>query len=690
MLKAEHLSLLLSFLLAIFCLPHFSNGQGKPGQVSPPGPRPGGKLLDSILVHRSDSTKVDSSALRASSASGDSIIRYSLPPSPGSLDRSMDSAGVFTHLDLNWTGHRSIGDVLETLPGAILLNQGSEGQYNQFTMQGQDWRSVAVTMNGRTLNDPASGTYNLFYISPEYADRIEVVTGPRAFLYGLSGTGATVNLVTKNYSSNKPFTKIDYEEGSYGYSLADGTYSQNVSRRLNVSLGFQSQNTDGRYPNSFHQAWIVRGKIRYNLSPTLAVLLSEYYTNTRTDLNGGVDLARTGPGLAFVPLQATLKNTDSYEKVNRHDLDLSLVGTPFGDSASVSMLTLYYSNSLREYRDEENRQNPNGIFVSSDHTSSWSGVRLTQDIETRYFRLSLGCSSELRQIEGSPNLGRRRDVTNGIWGKNDFLFGELLTVSGFGRLDHYLGSGYPGGGADARLNLFRDVTLFGGFSFSRRVPNYLELYWADSTFTRSGELKAEGHRVFEAGLELRPGSGNRIRLAFFNRAVDNPILMLPGPTSSVFPGANIVNGNRVTTYGIEAGLTYRVWYLLFEGSATYLIQHEGESMLSRYAKLSARGGAYFRANLLADKLELKAGFRGRYSSSYSGEVYNPEAITYVTNAGSLVGMSSSVDFLLVAHIGDAYVHFAWENFASVPYFGTPYYPAQDRGIRFGILWEFLN
>jgi len=602
----------------------------------------------------------------------------------------MDSANVVTRADLNWTGHRYLGDVLETAPGTILLNQGSEGQYNQLTMRGQDWRSVSITMNGRPLNDPASGIYNLFYFSSEYADRIEVISGPRAFLYGLSGTGAAVNLATKNYSSNKPFTKIDYEEGGYGYSLADGTYSQNIGRRLNLTLGFQSQNTDGRYPNSFHQAWNVRGKLRYNLTPQLAVLLSEYYTNTTTDLNGGVDIARTGEEDVFVPLRATLKNPDSYEKVNRHDLDASLVGTLFGDSASVSMLTVYYSNSLREYRDEENRQTPNGIVVSSDHTSSWSGVRFTQDIDTRFFRLSLGASSELRQIEGSPNLGRRRDVVSGIWGKNDFLLGDFLTVSGFGRYDHYLGTGYAGGGADARLDLFRDFTLFGGFSFARRVPNYLELYWADSTFTRSGEIRTEGHRVFEAGMEMRPGSGNSIRLTFFNRAVDNPILLLPGPETSVFPGANIVNGERISTYGIEAGLTYRVWYLLFEGCATYLIQHQGESMLSRFPKLSARGGAYFRANLLEEKLELKTGFRGRYSSAFSGDVFNPEAIAYVTNAGPFVGMSSSVDFLLIAHIGDAYVHFAWENFASVKYFGTPYYPALDRVIRFGIKWEFLN
>jgi hypothetical protein len=46
--------------------------------------------------------------------------------------------------------------------------------------------------------------------------------------------------------------------------------------------------------------------------------------------------------------------------------------------------------------------------------------------------------------------------------------------------------------------------------------------------------------------------------------------------------------------------------------------------------------------------------------------------------------------LLTARIGEAYIHFVWENLLDSSLFATPYYPARDRALRFGVAWEFLN
>ena len=151
---------------------------------------------------------------------------------------------------------RYLGDILETFPGGYVRNQEGEGQYHQITFDGSDWRGIAFLSNGRPLNDPATGIYNMYLFTPEYADRVEVVTGPRAFLYGFNAAGGAVNLVTKNYNSNKPFTKLDYSESEFGYAFADGTFSQNISRRVNVTFGFQHQATDGRFTNSQYDGWI--------------------------------------------------------------------------------------------------------------------------------------------------------------------------------------------------------------------------------------------------------------------------------------------------------------------------------------------------------------------------------------------------------------------------------------------------
>ncbi len=134
----------------------------------------------------------------------------------------------------------------------------------------------------------------------------------------------------------------------------------------------------------------------------------------------------------------------------------------------------------------------------------------------------------------------------------------------------------------------------------------------------------------------------------------------------------------------------RFWLLYLEGSGSYLVQTEGGSELASLPKLSLSGGIYFWSTLLQEHLELKTGFRGLYRSAQDGELFNPEALAYVSSTGTRVGYASSVDFVLIAHIGDAYIQFIWENPLDIEYFATPFYPEVDRAVRFGISWEFWN
>jgi hypothetical protein len=70
--------------------------------------------------------------------------------------------------------------------------------------------------------------------------------------------------------------------------------------------------------------------------------------------------------------------------------------------------------------------------------------------------------------------------------------------------------------------------------------------------------------------------------------------------------------------------------------------------------------------------------------------FNPEVVAYVTGTNRSIGRGGVIDFLLIARIGDAYVHLTWENLTNVQYFSSPFYPVLDRAVRFGISWEFFN
>jgi outer membrane cobalamin receptor len=646
---------------------------------------------DSLRAAGKDTT----SKLASSDTTGeraDSLERMSTPSLVGTIDRWLDSSAVVARNEIPWMEYRSLADIVRQSPGFYLRDQGSPGQYDGLAAHGTDWRSMAVLQNGRLLNDPASGIFRLSEASPEYADRVEIVSGSRAFLYGFNSTGATINLVTKNYNSNRPFTKIDYAEASYGFGYSDGTFSQNLSRKFNLTFGYQHVGTDGRYLNSDADNWNVRGKIRYSPVRSLNIIFSEIYTSTFTGLNGGLNMEKTGTEAAFNPKLAVVRNADAYEKLTRNDVDLSLVGTFFGDTVNVTTLTLYYSHLLREYRDEENRNlaAPNGVFIQSDHVSSWMGALFSQNLDAEFTRLTVGGSIELRQIEGSPNLGRHRDVISAAYGKDDILLGDRVVISGYGRVENYIGSNAVGFGADASISVLPALRLFGGGSSSRRWPNYEEQFWTDSTVSRPSPLTPERHLYFEAGAEITLPRSSTIRLAAFHRIIQNPIVLTPLAGAFVFPGITFSNGSEITTSGIETTFGIRFWYLFVEGQVTALVRNSGGTRLDDQPQLYGSGGLYFWDKLLNNNLELKAGVRGTFYTAHQGEAFNPEILAYVPNTGDRLGAASSLDLIILAHIGDAYVHLAWQNLTNVKYFTTPYYVAEDRVLRFGLSWEFLD
>ncbi|HEX9006334.1 MAG TPA: putative porin [Bacteroidota bacterium] len=647
---------------------------------------------DSAVVHpRVDTTH----------AGADSLFRLFLPPRSGALDPALDSTSLITRPELPWLDHRSLAGVLEYRPGVILRDQASIGQYTAPTIDGIDWRSIAVLWNGRPFSDPASGLFNPSLASTDYLERIELVTGPRAFLYGLNAAGGAVNLVTRNYNSNRPYTRFKYSESGYGYAQSDGTFAQNITRRMNVTAGFQFQGTDGRYLNSAHEQWNIRGKLRYGLTENLTLLLSEYFSSTNTDLSGGIDPAASLE--PFNPGAATVVNPDAYEKITRHDLDLSFIGSFLPDTASVTTLTLYSSFNLREYRDEENRRatnditgrfpsrrSPNGVFILSDHRSSWMGAHLTQALALPLNQFLFGLDAELLQVEGSPNIGRRRRVTASAWAKDEISLGNVVRLAVYGRTDSYLGQSRPGVGADARLTLAPRLSLFGGLSISSRVPNFTELYWADSTVTRRGDITAERHFVTEAGLRWSPGEGSQIELTLTHRTITDPILIVPYDRSSIFPALEFANGDREQLTSAALGLSLRFWHLLLEGTGTCFLDRSGGTLPDDLPRVWLYGGIYLRDDFFHGSLDIKAGVRGWYRSTHKGSLFNPEVLAYVPNTGPPLGQASTVDFVLNAHLGDADIHLIWENLPNIQYYATPYFPGLDREVRFGVAWEFWN
>lgn len=92
-----------------------------------------------------------------------------------------------------------------------------------------------------------AGTNNLATIPSDFIERVEVVKGPYAVLYGSDAMGGVINIITKKNSSEITGS-IGFSVGNFGQTSYTGYVSGAISPELLFSMGFsrQAQNSDYR------------------------------------------------------------------------------------------------------------------------------------------------------------------------------------------------------------------------------------------------------------------------------------------------------------------------------------------------------------------------------------------------------------------------------------------------------------
>ena len=144
---------------------------------------------------------------------------------------------------------RTVGDALENVSG-VNVQPGQGAVFDFFTVRGFDSVSSALILTDGAP-EPESTFYHLYNV-----DRVEVLKGPSAFLYGPGPLGGTLNLVRKQPRPGNGFFRIGAHAGSWdtvetrldaNVSTDDGT----LSFRANA-FGLDTEGyRDGRGGRSF-------------------------------------------------------------------------------------------------------------------------------------------------------------------------------------------------------------------------------------------------------------------------------------------------------------------------------------------------------------------------------------------------------------------------------------------------------
>jgi outer membrane cobalamin receptor len=96
-------------------------------------------------------------------------------------------------------GYVTLSDALATVPGLRVSQSGGPGGNASVFMRGTDSNHVLVLRDGMPLNDASdsSGAFNFGIDTLSDIERIEVIRGPMAALYGSGAIGGVINLITR-------------------------------------------------------------------------------------------------------------------------------------------------------------------------------------------------------------------------------------------------------------------------------------------------------------------------------------------------------------------------------------------------------------------------------------------------------------------------------------------------------------
>ena len=143
-------------------------------------------------------------------------------------------------------GWLTVGDALEDVPGVELIRYGGIGSQISAEIRGASSTQVLVLLDGRPVPGTQLGGVDLATFSTTGVERIEVVEGPGATLYGSGAVGGVINIITtSSRSANARDTNALAGGGSFGartFSLESRSFS---FRTLNATNAYPYTLLDG-------------------------------------------------------------------------------------------------------------------------------------------------------------------------------------------------------------------------------------------------------------------------------------------------------------------------------------------------------------------------------------------------------------------------------------------------------------
>ena len=151
------------------------------------------------------------------------------------IDTSLAAVTIIDRAEIEAIQPLSTLELLSRVAGLDISQQGGRGQSSSIFSRGTNSNHTLVLVDGIRISSATLGTADVQSIAPAQIDRIEIVKGPRAAIWGSDAIGGVINIFTRKEQGVKAeinFGSESYKQASatVGFQHGDGSSSITISK----------------------------------------------------------------------------------------------------------------------------------------------------------------------------------------------------------------------------------------------------------------------------------------------------------------------------------------------------------------------------------------------------------------------------------------------------------------------------
>lgn len=461
---------------------------------------------------------------------------------PTPLASSLSIQHVITAEDIQLLNPVSLTQLLASVAGIDISTTGGRGQNASVFFRGANAGHTLVLLDGVKISSATLGQSDLQKLSVNNIDRIEIIKGPRASVWGSEAISGVIQIFTKQ--SGRPSIELAIGQDGYQSTLLNanikhGNGQTSVMLDREKSDGFDVlAATEPDKDGYDFQSLSVRGSQAIDQRLDL---------NWIVNLNSGeseYDSAFSGPNRA---------------SHNNHHWQLG------GDFKWTSNITNF---SLSEYQDRSKNYG-NGTSKSSVESIMTKRQQLSASNSTvvnKRLNLTLGTDLITERVSGPQSYQNdERDVSG--------FYAQVLYNSGAWRYEGSLRYDViekVDSETTSTLAIGYDINSFTQVAFNRatgfRAPTFNDLYWPEDAYAKGNpDLQSERSINHEVSVK-QTIAGVNWRASYFQNEISNLIEWQPNESFQYQP----MNVLEAEIKGLELNLTVELWEHQHSYSATWL------------------------------------------------------------------------------------------------------------------------